>query len=171
MTTLNLLNVLDHGDRIVISFDDILKYHGRQSIGGVAHGFKVLERAFGELARGEALERYEVSITTAFPGPGARDAFEMVTRAVTGGRYEVVPEFGDPHAVEAPRGRYCFRVGYRGRSVDLALRPGLVRDEFIALVRAGAHAPEDKKRLDWLKQDMTDRLLALPAQQVYDIVS
>lgn len=174
MTTQNVayraLDILDHGQAIAISFEDILKYHGRQSIGGVAHAFKVLELALRELGQGKAPERYDLTVATAFPGGGARDAFEMVTRAVTGGRYEVDPALAAPGTVEAPHGHYFFRIGYRGRAIDLALRPGLVREEFIALVRAGAQTMEKKQRLDWLKQDMTDRLLALPAHEVYDVV-
>jgi len=74
------LEVLDHGELISLSFDDLLKYHGTSSIGGVAHGFKVMERALPLLAAGQPPERYLIDVETEFPGPGARDAFEMVTR-------------------------------------------------------------------------------------------
>ena len=29
-----------------MSFDDLLKYHGRSSIAGLAHAFKAMERGF-----------------------------------------------------------------------------------------------------------------------------
>jgi hypothetical protein len=169
MTTQTILTVSDHGERVAIAFDDILKYHGRHSIGGVAHGFKVMERAFDVLAPEQPLDRYEVTIETAFPGPGARDAFEFVVHAVTGGRYTLVPELDAPDAVQAPTGRYCFRMGYQGETVELALKEGFVHEEFIALARAGARTEDDKARLKRLKQEMTDRLLARPANEVYDV--
>jgi hypothetical protein len=162
------LTILDHGDPIAISFEDLLKYHGKGYIGGVAHGFKVMERAFGLLSPGEAPERYRITIETAFPGPGARDAFEMVTRAVTGGRYRVDAELAPPGTLESPGGQYFFRLAYEGRTVDLTLRPGLVRDEFIQLARRGATTAAEEERLVWLKQDMADRLMGLPASEVYD---
>ncbi|HEY3241125.1 MAG TPA: hypothetical protein VGL92_16285 [Acidimicrobiia bacterium] len=84
-----VLEVLDHGELIAYSFRDLLKYHGRGAIGGVAHGFKVMERALPLLAAGEPPERHDISVETAFEGRGARDAFEMVTRALTEGRYRV----------------------------------------------------------------------------------
>lgn len=162
------LTILDHGDPITVSFEDLLKYHGRGYVGGVAHGFKVMERAFELLSPSQPPERYGISIDTAFPGPGARDAFEMVTRAVTGGRYVVAPELAPIETLHSPKGQYFFRLGYQGRTVDLTLRPGLVRDEFIELARRGAATPAEEERLVWLKQDMADRLMALPAAEVYD---
>jgi hypothetical protein len=47
---MSTLEVLDHGELVAVSFDDVLKYHGRSSIAGVAHGFKVMQRAFPLLA-------------------------------------------------------------------------------------------------------------------------
>ena len=41
------------------------------------------------LNNGKLLERREIELVTAFPGPGGRDAFEMVTRCVTDGRLHV----------------------------------------------------------------------------------
>ncbi len=162
------LTILDHGDPITISFEDLLKYHGKGFVGGVAHGFKVMERAFELLSPDQPPERYGITIETAFPGPGARDAFEMVTRAVTGGRYVVDTGFAPAGTLESPAGRYFFRLGYEGRTVDLTLRPGLVRDEFIELARRGPATAAEEERLVWLKQDMADRLMGLPASQVYD---
>jgi hypothetical protein len=166
---MSTLDVLDQREPISISFDDLLKYHGRSSIGGVAHGFKVMERGLPLLAGGAAPERYGITIVTAFPGPGARDAFEFVTRAVSGDRYRVEEDVaGADHAPEAPEGRYFFRFGYLGTIVDLTLRPGLIRDDFIPLVRNQDRTPADEERLVWMKEEMADRLMSLPADQVYD---
>ena len=42
------------------------------------------EQSLPLLAEGKPPERRDITIETAFPGPGARDVFELVTRAVTG---------------------------------------------------------------------------------------
>lgn len=164
------IDVLDDGEPVRITFDDLVKYHGRGSIGGLAHGFKVMERGFPFLDGGNTLERREVHVATAFDGPGSRDAFEMVTRAVTGGRYlaDVNLSGAGPAAPEAPQGRFFFRLRYRDRSVDLTLRDGHVSDEFIELVRRGPQSPEEHAYLARLKQDMADRLMPLAADEVYD---
>lgn len=162
------LAVLDHGRSISISFDDLLKYHGTSSIAGVAHAFKAMERAFPLLSPGRPPERYDVSVDSGFPGGGARDAFEMVTRAVTGDRYRVSPELAGDEVPEAPGGRFFFRLGYRGTVVDLALRDGLVPEGFLQLACRDAPTPAEADRADQLKQDMADRLLGLPPEEVYD---
>jgi len=165
MTT---LAVLDQGGLISISFDDLLKYHGRSSIAGVAHAFKAMERAFPLLSPGEPPERYDVTVDSGFPGGGARDAFEMVTRAVTGDRYRLASEATATEAPEAPGGHFFFRLGYRGTVVDLVARAGLVPQEFLRLACREAPTPGEAVRAQQLKEEMADRLLSLPADEVYD---
>ncbi|MBI1285484.1 MAG: hypothetical protein GC183_14305 [Thiobacillus sp.] len=162
------LIVLDHGQPITFTFADLLKYHGAAFPGGVAHAFKVMERAFPLLSETGPVDRYEIHIITAFPGPGARDAFEMVTRAVTGNRFTVDPSLGGPDVLESANGRYFFRLQYRSRVAELSLRPGIVRDEFIALSRKKNRTEEEEKRLTWLKQDMADRLMSTATHEAYD---
>src|SRR5918995_4945228 len=75
-----MLEVTERGERLRFSFEDVLRYHGGHSPGGAAIAYKVLERALPELG---PCERREIEVETAFGGPGARDAFELATRAVT----------------------------------------------------------------------------------------
>jgi hypothetical protein len=98
-----------------------------------------------------------------------RDTFEAVTRAVTENRFTV------DSALERPdRGatleRYVFALTYRGTTVRLEIRDGFVTDEFITLARKSDRSQADEDRLTVLKQEMADRLLAAPADQVYDVV-
>jgi hypothetical protein len=69
---LSRLEVADAGRPASFSFEDMLRYHGTGSPGGVAHAFKVLERALPLLAGGGVPERREIVVRTAFGGPGAR---------------------------------------------------------------------------------------------------
>jgi hypothetical protein len=164
------LRVHEDGQPIDFTYEAILDYHGRSAPAGVAHALKVMERAFPLLDPAAPLERREVVITTAFAGPGARDGFEAVTRAVTEGRYTVDP------ALEAPeRGptlaNFVFHVGYRGKLVRLQLRPGHVSEEFIDLARADDLSPAQSDRLRRLKLDMSERLRGLDAAEVYEILA
>lgn len=143
-------------------------YHGFGFPGGVAHAFKVMERALPLLAGGAPPERREIAIRTPFKGPGARDAFEMVTRCVTEGRYQIEAELAQPERGETLKG-YVFILSYRDTTIRLRIRDGIVRDEFIALGRKPDRSAEEDERLEWLKRDMAERLLALPATSVYDV--
>lgn len=166
--TQTLLHVREAGQDLTYAFADLMHFHGFGFPGGVAHAFKVMERALPLLAKGEPPERREIEIRTAFRGPGARDAFEMVTRSLTEQRYVVDSALERPERGETLM-RYVFALSYRGSTVRLQLRDGIVWDEFIALGRKPDRTAAEEDRLVWLKQDMAERLLALPATEVYDI--
>jgi hypothetical protein len=160
--------VVDHGQSIAFSFDDLMRYHGPEAPGGVAHAFKVLERALPLLEPEGLPERREITIETAFGGPGARDGFELVTRAVTEDRYIVDPRLGRPERGRALE-RFVFRLGYRDRFVTLLVREGYVMDEFIDLARKEGRTAEDEERLSLLKREMADRVMSAPGTEVYDV--
>ena len=161
--------VLDGGQTLSCSYEEIMKYHGPGSPGGVAHAFKVMERAWPLLSpNGAPPERRDITVETAFGGPGARDAFEFVTRAVTGERYAVDPGLERPARGQTLE-RFVFRIGYRDRAVTLLLREGYVADEFIELAGRDARSAGEEARLAVLKQEMADRVMTAPAADVYDV--
>jgi hypothetical protein len=161
-----VVTVRDGGRELGFTYDDMLRYHGGASPGGVAHAFKVLELALPLLAEGTPPERREITIATPFRGPGARDGFELVTRAVTGDRYVVEPALARPE-LGSTRARFVFRVACRGRTVTVALREGFVTGEFIALVDSRSRTAEQDARLEVLKGEMAARLLAATAGEAY----
>lgn len=161
------IEVLERGERITFSFEDLMRYHGPGSPGGVAHAFKVLERALPLLDPAGPCERREIVVDTAFGGPGARDAFEMVTRAVTGDRFRVDAGLERPERGRALE-RFVFRLSYRGRATTLAVREGFVTDEFIDLARTDPRTDDQERHLDKLKREMADLVMAHPASEVYD---
>jgi len=162
------LAVLDQGREIAFSFEDMIKYHGPGSPGGVAHAFKVLERALPLIEPDRPPERREIAVRTAFGGPGARDGFELVTRAVTEGRYLVDVSLARPERGLALE-RFVFALAYRERAVTLICREGWVSDEFIALARTQERSGEQERRLSQLKLEMADRVMAAPANDVYEL--
>ncbi len=163
------LTVVENGRELHYSYADLMSYHGYGFPGGVAHAFKVMERALPLLDGGRPPERREIDIRTAFRGPGARDAFEMVTRGLTEGRYVVDTALEHPERGETLM-RYVFVLAYRGTAVRLQARAGIVRDEFILLGRKTDRTAAEDVRLELLKQDMADRLLAMPAEQAYEVI-
>jgi hypothetical protein len=156
-----------------ISYEDVLKYHGRRFIAGAALGFQALNLALSELSPGKAAERAKVRFFSGMPGIGVRDTAEMVTRCVSGGRYSV-----DTGAVEedsAPRtpgaGRFYFEISYGTRMVRLRLKHGLVPDEFAPLALkddAGTITPEELKRLQEIKENVAGYVVGHNPKEVFD---
>jgi hypothetical protein len=161
------LSLADAGVPASFTFEDMLRYHGPGSPGGVAHAFKVLERALPLLAPDGPPERREIVVRTAFGGPGARDGFELVTRAVTEGRYTVDPALARPERGRTLE-RFVFRLAYRDRAVTLIARAGSVPDELIELVRNGDRTAEQDRRLGAVKLEMAEHVMASVATDLYD---
>ena len=119
-----VISVYDDGVRLDIPFEACVLYHGRDSIGGLSLGYRLLCFALNKLTEGRIPERKEISFKTAFPGPGLRDAVEMTTRAVTRKAYEVLenaPE-GTPEGVY---GHMYFEVTVGSKTLCCALKPGV----------------------------------------------
>jgi hypothetical protein len=166
----NQIVVLDNHRELTFSFEDMLIYHGGGSPGGVALAFKVLERALPLLDIAGRVERREIIIETAFSGPGARDAFELVTRAVTERRFIIDPSLARP-AFGRARERFVFRLRYRECAVTLTLREGFVTEQFIDLTRRESRTADEEHRLAAMKSDMAALVMAAAAGEVYDVAS
>ncbi len=161
--------VTEHRRELTFSFEDMNRFHGGGSPAGVATAFKVLQRAFAALSPDRPPDRRSVMIRTAFRGPGARDGFEAVTRAVSEDRFAV-----DRTLVRPDLGRlredFVFAVSIGDTSVTMALRDGFVSEEFIDLARTPNRKPQQEAQLDVLKAQLAQALLSTPAEQLYDVV-
>ena len=163
------LTVEERGRTITFTLDDMMRYHGPHSPAGVAVAFKVMQRAFAALSPDMPPQRRSVTVRTAFRGPGARDGFEAVTRAVSDGRYTV-----DRSLLRSDLGRlredFVFVVTVGERTATLLLRDGYVTDEFIDLARAENRTDEQERRLDDLKARLAQLLMSAASVDVVDIL-
>ncbi|BBY08089.1 hypothetical protein [Mycobacterium noviomagense] len=164
----DVIRVQERGQILEFSFADMLRYAGPYSPAGVATAFKAMQRAFGLLSASEPPQRRSVRVRTAFQGPGARDGFEAVTRAVTDGRYTVDLSLARPDHGRL-RQSFVFELGIGDRSATLLLRDGFVTDEFIDLATKTGRSPDEEARLDDLKTDLAERLMAAAAEDVYEV--
>ena len=163
------ITLAERGREIRFTYDDMVRFHGHGSPGGVAHAFKLLQRALPLLDPAAPCERREIAIATAFGGPGARDAIELATRAVSGGRFELDPSLARPERGRTLE-RFVFRLGYRDRTVTLAARAGSVPDELIDLARVEHRTAAQEERLDVVKLAAAEAALGMPASDVYEVL-
>jgi hypothetical protein len=161
--------VQELGQHLEFSYTDMLCYAGPYSPAGVAIAFKVMQRGFAVLSPNHPPQRRSVVIRTAFGGPGARDGFEAVTRAVTDGRYSV-----DAALARPDRGRllqsFVFQLTLAGRAATLVLRDGFVTDEFIDLAGEADRDQAEEAKLDQLKLQLAEQLLATTAEDVCELI-
>ena len=164
------LIVEEHGQTITFTFDDMIRYHGPHSPAGVAVAFKAMLRAFPLISAKVPVPRRSVVVRTAFRGPGARDGFEAVTRAVSEDRYTV-----DRSLVRSDRGRlledFVFVLSLGDREVTVLLRDGFVTHEFIELARAQNRTIEQESQLEALKARLAYKVLSSRTEDVFDALS
>jgi len=164
------ITVLENGKELTFSFNDINDYHGRGFPGGVVHALKAMQAGFAALSD-QPLERREINIVTAFPGPGGRDAMEMVTRCVIDNRLTVDRSIGGKDVITDCPGPYVWRFTYRSKTAEVKIRPGYVLEEFVTLGAKPDKTPEEIERHEYLKSEMANRLLPLPANEIYELTA
>ena len=165
--------IMDGDDLIELSFQDVEKYHGQHSIGGAALGYQVLRAAFASLFPTSVPRREEISIVSGRPCGGFRDAFEMVTRALTRKVYHVDTSRPDGRYNSLAAHAYSWRVSTAdGRGVEIVLRPGLIPPRFFelwSLVGNGSATPADWHELVRVKRGLADAVLAMPLDELFTV--
>jgi hypothetical protein len=164
------IRIMDDDDLIQVEFADVERYHGQHSIAGAALGYQVLRAALAALHPDDLPRRGEVAIVTGHPGPGFRDAFELVTRAVTRQLYDV--DVTRPDGRHNPFGAhaYSWSITSGDRAADLVLREGLIPHRFFELwnmVGRGVATPEDWAELVRVKRGVADAVLELPPDALF----
>jgi hypothetical protein len=170
---LSVIYIRDGQDLLEIGFNDIEKYHGQQAIMAVAVGFRVLQATFKELFDNEPAQREVISILSGHGGPGFRDAFEFVTRAVTRGTYRVDVEYPqaqyDPYRSQS----YAFLISTTdGKSVEIALKNNFLPSRFYDFLTKGRDetlTDEDIVEFDKLKRELAERALAMSQEELLSI--
>ncbi|MEN3931138.1 hypothetical protein WJT86_08715 [Microvirga sp. W0021] len=166
MSSQDNITVIDHGDEITINFDDCMKYHGKDSIGGLALGFRLMQLAFSELTSGKAPDRTSISFRTTFAGPGLRDSVELISRAFTRGVYKLEEaSVASSNAPESPAGPLWFEVTIDGKSAAYEVIQAAVNPEFVRLgklSRSGKITDAEKPLWTEQKQKLAAAVLAAP---------
>jgi hypothetical protein len=167
---------MDQENLLAISYDNLVNYHGREFIGGVALAFQLLRFAFDRLAPQRVPQRGEIGLKIAVNGPGIIDGLEMVTRARSRGDLIVDAAFASgtdaPDAADGQGGSYYFELTLAGQQLCCSLKPAVLPEEFIALARKtheGSITPSELRRLQTLKEKIAEQLLSLQPETLFDI--
>lgn len=171
------IKVKDRNVILEISYEDMIKYHGRFNIGGVALAYKSLELGLQKLLPGgEVPLRHLISYNSAL-GPtatGVVDGIEMATRANS--REALSTDMTAAQNIDAPQnpdgGKFYFEVEYDGRKVGLALKEGLIPTEFTSLLQIIEKRPlttDEGKRLQEVKEEIAAAVMAVPAADLFNV--
>lgn len=158
-----VLTVRESEGLITYTREDLIRYAGHGHV--IASGLimRLFDRAFRDLSPEKPPMRRELHVLSAFPGLGVRDGIELVTHAVTDGRFKLDLDAGGSDAPPSPiGGRMYFEVSYQGRTFAYTLRPDLFNDEWrekVAAYQKGATDVEMHARYVAYKYGFLGRLL------------
>ena len=176
------IKVKDHNDIIEITYEDLLKYHGKQMLGGAALAFKIMLMTFPKLCD-EVPERGNFSFYSGIGcnGKGIIDATEMVMRVKTYDRLRLDLEYAEDKLGQlAPGGgRFYFEIGYNEKLIKLYLKEGIIPDEFITYSKL-AHKckaenvpmkEEDQERLLVLRKELAKSIMEARPEDLFVIMA
>jgi hypothetical protein len=171
-------------------YDDISAYHGGRYPAGTALGHKALQFAHSLLFlslplssspiskggnfNGGNFVRGKCSVETPFAGKGFEDALEMVLRCTSLNRYKLDLDMPVPQGtVPAPvRGKFFYRFSQGDGCAELAVKPGLVPEEFYKIsedLHFKRVPPEAEAQALELRRKIEAALLALDPADIFDV--
>lgn len=173
--------VRDRDDIVEITYEDILKYHGKEMIGGAALAFKIMLMTFPKLSE-DIPQRGKFNFYSGIGknGRGIIDAAEMVMRVKTYDQLRLDLDYSDDKLgqVAPGGGRYYFEVGYEDKLVKLYLKEGIIPTEFINYSKLShkckaeniAMKPEDQEKLLSLRQELANSIMASKPEDMFVIM-
>ena len=179
--TIEKVIVKDNDDIVEITYDDILKYHGRQMIGGAALAFKIMLMTFPKLTD-EIPQRGYFSFYSGIGqnGRGIIDATEMVMRVRHYDKLRLDTEYSEDKLgqVAPGGGRYYFEIGYEDKLIKLYLKEGIIPTEFINYSKLSHKCKaeniemrlEDQQKLLSLRQELANSIMASKPEDMFVII-
>lgn len=166
-----IITVQGEEEPIAIGFDALAAYHGQAALAMLAVTFQAQAAGLALLSPDAPPRRSALSIVSGHPGPGVRDAFEFVTRAVTRGAYVVDRSLPEARLVPGFDISYSFRITLDGRTVELAVKPDTLPERFFALNFTRDRSDEQNVELSQVKRSAARAVLARPAETLFVIRS
>jgi hypothetical protein len=154
---------------IDISFSAVTAYHGQAALAMLAVAFQAIRAGFGVLSPDRPPPRTAITVVSGHPGPGVRDAFEFVTRAVTRGVYVVDRSLPSSRLVAEHDISHSFRISLNGRTVEIALRPDALPERFFVLNFAKSRSAANEQELSQLKGSIVERVLGAAPESLFSI--
>ena len=161
------IKIMAEEEPIDIGFPMIAAYHGQAALAMAAVTFQAMRAAFAALSPGKPPARRDIAIISGHPGPGVRDSFEAVTRALTRGAYTIDRSLPEARLVPGHDISYSFRITLGGRTAEIALRPDALPERFFTLNFTMQRSPEQEHELSQLKRSIAAQVLAASSDDLF----
>jgi hypothetical protein len=167
------------GKLTTFDYDDLKSFHKGDSWFGCTVGFRAMQVAARELSQPTLWSRDGLSIISGHPGPGVKDAIELVTATISSGNFQLhesVDHDGCSSSCNSSM-RFEWWVTMNDETVHVKLHNGIVPESFLKLLdRLNAddyHSDNEKQRdrdqFDQMKQALSKLLWNQSLDASFDI--
>ncbi len=163
------ISVMGEEEPIQIGFDALAAYHGQSALAMLAITFQCLRATTAILSPQAPARRAAISVVSGHPGPGVRDAFELVTRAVTRGAYIVDPTLPDARLNPYTEISYSFAISLEGRTAHAALKEGVLPGRFFELLAIKDKSQAVRTEFSKLKRTIAADVLVVEPQTLFEL--
>ncbi len=160
----NYLTVADQQGNIIFQLEDLMRYSGLSGLIASGVVLRLLGKAFADLSPNRPPNRSEIFVLSSFPGSDVVDGIELVTKAVSTGRYILDTEKAPKEAPPSPvGGRLYFEVLYHGKSFAYTFSPEIFNQEWFNQVlknQKGCDSAEEHSKYLQFKFSVLGKLIA-----------
>ncbi len=162
------VEIADQGRVQLLEEDGLRGFHGGAAVFGMTLGFRMLQYAASLFStEDEVWDRSNLSIRSAHPGPGVRDAIEFVTRCVSRNAYSMDDSAKACHAGM----RFEWTLTHGREQITLRLREGFIPARFLRLLErknSGKAGAGERQALEVLKLQMSQQLWKEPLTDLFE---
>jgi hypothetical protein len=159
------ISIIDNGKVVSISFNEVLKYHTGNAWFGLSIAFRALELAANTFKKANLIwNRDQLTIVSAHPGPGVKDAIEYITHCISNHKFSLTAECTDSNSCNSNM-RFAWWVSNDTHTAFISLRQNFIPDLFNELLdRLGTtnEQGDDQQDFSRLKQDLANKILQQP---------
>lgn len=165
------IHVMEQGKLIELDYDGAMSEHAGSLWWGTAVAYRAMQVAAAALSRDGLWSRDHISVVTAHPGGGVRDAVNYVTRAVERKRFTVVSDKDCGMRCNSTM-KYEWWVSDGEKTAHVALRSNFVPWTFYLLMdRLGKPdtTDADKAAFDVFKVNLSAKIWNYPLMESYSV--
>ncbi len=161
--------VMGEEDPIEITVEAVSAKHGQGALAMLAVTFRAIEVALTALSPDRPAKRSEITVVSGHPGPGVRDSFEFVTRAVTRGVYTVDRSLPGARLMPTADLSYSFQVMLGGKTAEIAVLPDVLPARFFALTFNPKRTSEEDAEARRLRKSIAVDVLAASPEKLFKL--
>jgi len=176
------IRIKDGNAILNIGYEDLIKYHGYNMIGGVALAYKIMLWGIPKLTD-QVPERGKFYFYSGI-GPGGQGVIDSVEMALRVKTYNSLGldkawSMDKPGAYCPGGGHYYFEIGYDGKKLCLGVKDGIIPSEFITMSELAGKkrqmgevlTDEEITYLHRLRHELSEAVIATDSDELFFKIS